>query len=135
MRREHRVPLPRQALVIPEGLKRYTVHGALVLPGLRTATRPISENTMNAALTRTGYSQDDITSHGFHAAASSLLNESGRSNPDAIERALVHQQADAVRRACARGEHWQERVTMGQWWADHLDALRDGAKVIPLNRG
>jgi integrase len=134
MRREHRVPLPRQALTILEGLKPYTGHGALVLPGLRTATRPISENTMNAALRRMGYSQDDMTSHGFRAAASTLLNESGKFSPDAIERALAHQDADAVRRAYARGEHWQERVTMGQWWADHLDTLRDGAKVIPLVR-
>ncbi len=134
MRREHRVPLPRQALAILEGLKPYTGHGGLVLPGLRTATRPISENTMNAALRRMGYSQDDMTSHGFRAAASTLLNESGKFSPDAIERALAHQDADAVRRAYARGEHWQERVTMGQWWADHLDTLRDGAKVIPLAR-
>jgi integrase len=89
MRREHRVPLPRQALAVLEGLKPYTGHGALVLPGLRTVMRPISENTMNAALRRTGYSQDDMTSHGLHVAASSLLNESGRSNPDAIERALT----------------------------------------------
>jgi integrase len=81
-----------------------------------------------------GYSQDDMTSHGFRAAASTLLNESGKFSVDAIERALAHQDADAVRRAYARGEHWQERVTMGQWWADYLDALRDGAKVIALVR-
>jgi integrase len=134
MRREHRVPLPRQALAILEGLKPYTGHGALVLPGLRTVMRPISENTMNAALRRMGYSQDDMTSHGFRAAASTLLNESGKFNPDAIERALAHQEADAVRKAYSRGEYWQERVTMAQWWADHLDALRDGARVIPLRQ-
>ncbi len=134
MRREHRVPLPRQALAILEGLQLYTGHGVLVFPGLRTVKRPISENTMNAALRRMGYSQDDMTSHGFRAAASTLLNESGKFSSDAIERALAHQDADAVRRAYARGEHWQERVTMGQWWADHLDTLRDGAKVIPMVR-
>lgn len=135
MRREHRVPLPRQALAVLEGLAPITGHGDLVFPGLRGAKRPISENTMNAALRRMGYGQDDMTSHGFRAAASTLLNESGKFNPDAIERALAHQEADAVRRAYARGEHWQERVIMGQWWADHLDALRDGAKVIALKRG
>jgi integrase len=81
-----------------------------------------------------GYSQDDMTSHGFRAAASTLLNESGKFNPDAIERALAHQEADAVRKAYSRGEYWQERVTMAQWWADHLDALRDGARVIPLRQ-
>jgi integrase len=134
MRREHRVPLPRQALAVLEGLAPITGHGDLVFPGLRGAKRPISENTMNAALRRMGYGQDDMTSHGFRAAASTLLNESGKFNPDAIERALAHQEADAVRRAYARGEHWQERVIMGQWWADYLDALRDGAKVIALVR-
>ena len=132
MRREHRVPLPRQALAILEGLRPYTGQGVLVFPGLRTVTRPISENTMNAALRRMGYSQDDMTSHGFRAAASTLLNECGKFSADAIERALAHQDADAVRRAYARGEHWQERVTMGQWWADYLDMLRDGAQIIPI---
>jgi integrase len=73
-----------------------------------------------------------MTAHGFRAAASTLLNESGKFNADAIERALAHQDADEIRRAYARGEHWQERVTMMQWWADYLDTLRDGAKVIPF---
>jgi integrase len=71
---------------------------------------------MNAALRRMGYSQDQMTAHGFRAAASTLLNESGKFNADAIERALAHQDADEIRRAYARGEHWQERVTMMQWW-------------------
>jgi integrase len=73
-----------------------------------------------------------MTAHGFRAAASTLLNESGKFSADAIERALAHQDADAVRRAYARGEHWQERVTMMQWWADQLDTWRDGAKVLLL---
>jgi integrase len=134
MRREHRVPLPRQALAILEGLQPYTGQGALVFPGLRSVKRAISENTLNAALRRMGCPQDEMTSHGFRAAASTLLNESGKFSADAIERALAHQDADAVRRPYARGEHWQERVTMGQWWADYLDTLRDGAKVIPMVR-
>lgn len=138
MRKEHRVPLPRQALAVLEALKPFTgqdgAKGALVFPGLRSAKRPISENTLNAALRRMGYGQEEMTAHGFRAAASTLLNESGKFSPDAIERALAHQDADAVRRAYARGEHWQERVAMNQWWADHLDALRDGAKIIPLAR-
>jgi integrase len=107
---------------------------ALVFPGIRTAQRPISENTLNAAMRRMGYDKEEVTSHGFRATASTLLNESGKFSPDAIERALAHQDPDAVRRAYARGAFWQERVTMAQWWADHLDTLRDGAKIIPIHR-
>jgi integrase len=134
MRREHRVPLPRQAIAILEDLFPITGHAALVFPGLQGHLKPISENTMNLALRRLGYSQDEATAHGFRATASSLLNESGKFPADVIERALAHQDADAIRRAYARGEHWQERVTMAQWWADHLDALRDGAKVLPFDK-
>jgi integrase len=134
MRREHRVPLPRQALMILRELHSVTGYAALVFPGLRSVKRPISENTLNGALRRMGYTQDEMTSHGFRAAASTLLNESGKFSADAIERALAHQDADAIRRAYARGEHWQERVTMAQWWADHLDSLRDGAKVLPFDK-
>jgi integrase len=143
MRREHRVPLPTQALAVLDSLKPITGHGALLLPGYgmsggegrKVAPKPISENTLNGALRRMGFSADEMTSHGFRAAASTLLNESGKFSSDAIERALAHQDADAVRRAYARGEHWKERIDMAQWWADYLDALRDGAKVIPMKRG
>jgi integrase len=134
MRRPHRVPLPKQALVILLDLQTVTGRSALVFPGYgvsggegrRVTPRPMSENTLNSALRRMGYLSDEMTAHGFRAAASTLLNESGKFSADAIERALAHQDADAVRRAYARGEHWQERVTMAQWWADHLDALRAG---------
>jgi integrase len=66
------------------------------------------------------------------ATASTLLNESGKWNPDAIERQLAHAENNEVRRAYARGEHWEERVAMLQWWADHLDALKAGGKVLRL---
>jgi integrase len=134
MRRAHRVPLPPQALAILGILKPFTGHSALVLPGLRTAKRAISENTMNAALRRMGFSQDQMTAHGFRATASTLLNESGKFSVDAIERALAHQDTDEVRRAYARGAFWDERVRMAAWWADYLDALRDGAKVLPFGK-
>lgn len=137
MRREHRVPLPRQAVQILQDLHPYTGHAELVFPGLQSQKRPISENTMNLALRRIGYSQDEATSHGFRATASSLLNESGKFSPDIIERALAHQEKDAVRRAYSRAEYWQERVVMAQWWADYLDQLREGkrsADVLPMVR-
>ena len=134
MRREHRVPLPRQAIAVLQDLSPLTSHAALVFPGLQSPLRPLSENTLNAALRRMGYGQDDATSHGFRATASSLLNECGKWPSDVIERALAHQDPDAIRRAYTRGEYWKERVAMNQWWADHLDTLRNGAKVILLAR-
>jgi hypothetical protein len=73
---------------------------------------------------RLGYTKDEVTAHGFRASASSLLNESGRWHPDAIERQLGHIEGNDVRAAYARGEHWDERVSMMQWWADNLDGLR-----------
>ncbi len=132
MRREHRIPLPRQALAELEALRAVTGNGRLVFPCVRTVLRPISENTLNAALRRLGYSKEEATSHGFRATASTLLNESGKWNPDAIERQLAHVEKNAVRRAYARGEHWDERVKMMQWWADHLDTLRKGGEVVEL---
>lgn len=134
MRREHRIPLPRQALDILADLRRITGNAKLVFPCVRTVLRPISENTLNAALRRLGYSKEEATSHGFRATASTLLNESGLWNPDAIERQLAHVEKNAVRRAYARGKHWDERVKMMQWWADHLDTLRKGGEVIELQR-
>lgn len=64
--------------------------------------------------------------------ASTLLNESGKWSSDAIERALAHGHSDAVRWAYARGQHWDERVKMAQWWSDHLNTLRKGADVLPF---
>ena len=125
MRRPHRSPLPRQAAAILADLHRVTGRGRLLFPSIRTVLRPISDNTLNAALRRLGYAQDEATAHGFRATASTLLNESGLWNPDAIERQLAHVEANDVRRAYARGEHWDERVRMMQWWADYLDDLRE----------
>lgn len=90
----------------------------------------MSENTINAALRRMGFAQDEMTGHGFRAMAATLLNEMGLWHPDAIERQLAHCDNNAVRRAYTRGEYWDERVRMMQHWSDHLDFLRDGAKVI-----
>lgn len=132
MRREHRLPLARQTVAILTALQPMTQQGkeGLLLPSVRTVSRPMSENTLNAALRRLGYDKNEATAHGFRATASTLLNESGKWSADAIERALAHQDRDAVRRAYARGEHWEERVRMMQWWADKLDALRDGGTVL-----
>jgi integrase len=124
MRRPHRVPLASQVVELLSALQLLSGGRALLFPGMRSPSRPISDNTLNAALRRLGYAKDEATAHGFRASASSLLNECGRWHPDAIERQLGHVESNDVRAAYARGEHWNERVSMMQWWADNLDGLR-----------
>ena len=131
-RLEHTVPLSRLALALLEEARALTGDGRYVFPSIRTPARPMSENTVGAALRRLGFTKDDMTAHGFRAMASTLLNESGKWSSDAIERALAHKDKDAVRAAYHRGAHWAERVEMAQWWADYLDALRKGADVVPI---
>jgi len=134
MRKEHRVPLSRQAVAILQEIHALTGPAGYVFPSVRTRARPMSENTLNAGLRRMGYASDEMTAHGFRAMAATLLNESGKWHPDAIERALAHGDTDKVRAAYTRGAYWQERVAMAQWWSDHLDTLRKGADVVPINR-
>lgn len=124
MRRDHIVPLPDQAIALLDQLRRMNGNGEYLFPSLRTWKRPMSENTLNAALRRMGYSGDEMTAHGFRASFSTLANESGLWNPDAIERALAHVEKNEVRRAYARGEHWEERVRLANWWAGYLENLQ-----------
>jgi len=124
MRAMHRVPLARQALAILQDMKAVSGSGTLVFPAIGPKGRPLSENTLNGALRRLGYSMEDMTAHGFRASASTLLNEAGRWSADAIERQLAHADRDQIRRIYARGEYWDERVAMMQWWADRCDALK-----------
>jgi integrase len=132
MRREHHVPLAPQAVAILQELQPITGSGTLVLPGVRSVRQAMSEGTLNAALRRLGYAQDEATAHGFRATASTLLNEAGRWSADAIERQLAHVEGNEVRRAYARGQYWDERVRMMAWWADYLDQLRSVGTVIPI---
>lgn len=124
MRRDHLVPLPDQAIALLDELRRMNGNGEYLFPSLRTWKRPMSENTLNAALRRMGYSGDEMTAHGFRASFSTLANESGLWHADSIERALAHVEKNEVRRAYARGEHWEERVRLAEWWAGQLDELR-----------
>lgn len=125
MRRDHNVPLTPQAIALLEELRPLTGECEFLFPSLNSWKRPMSENTLNAALRRMGYSGDDMTAHGFRASFSTLANESGLWNPDAIERALAHEERNEVRRAYARGEHWTNRVRLAAWWAEELDSFRD----------
>lgn len=126
MRRPHVIPLSTQSLAILTKARSLSAGHTYVFSSLYPGTRPMSENTINAALRRMGYSGQEMTAHGFRAMASTLLNESGRWSPDAIERALAHDTSSTVRGNYHRGEHWEERKRMAQWWSDYLDELKAG---------
>lgn len=130
MKQAHAVPLSRQVLYLLQELRSLARESEFLFPALHTTKRPLSDNTLNVALRRLGFENDEMTSHGFRAMASTLLNESGLWHPDAIERALAHGEKDKVRAAYHRGAHWAERVRMAQWWSDYLDQLRIGGEVI-----
>ena len=134
MKREHAVPLSNQVVAILREAKSVTGAGRFVFPSIRTTKRPMSENTLNAALRRMGYSNNEMTSHGFRSTASTLLNESGIWSSDAIERALAHGDANSIRATYHRGTHWAERVKMAQWWSDYLDRLKFDKSVVPFQR-
>jgi integrase len=127
----HIVPLSIQAVAILRELQPLTGAGRYVFPSLRTPARPMSENTINGALRRLGYSGDQMTGHGFRSMASTLLNEQGW-NRDAIERQLAHGERDEVRAAYNYAQHLPERRKMMQSWSDYLDGLRAGGNVVPL---
>ena len=120
MRREHVKPLPALAIEILRDLQAETGSNYRAFPSLIARDRPISENTLNQALRRMGFSKTEHTSHGFRASASSLLNESGLWNEDAIEAELAHLGADQVRRAYQRSRFWDERVRMAEWWSGEI---------------
>ncbi|MFH2073991.1 MAG: integrase arm-type DNA-binding domain-containing protein [Pseudomonadota bacterium] len=120
MRREHRKPLTSAALHILLDLRGTNRPGDYLLPAVTDPERPMSENTMNSALERLGFPGERMTPHGFRATASTLLNESGRWNPDAIEAELAHVDTRGVRSIYNRAHYWAERVEMMQWWAGEV---------------
>ena len=124
MRSPHMIPLSRQSLELLETAYAISSQQQYVFSSLYPGKRPMSENTINASLRRLGYTGSEMTAHGFRSMASTLLNESGKWNPDAIERALAHTDSNSVRGAYHRGSHWEERVQMAQWWSDYLDELK-----------
>jgi integrase len=132
----HIVPLARQALTILKGLHGLTGPDGLLFPSLRSKTRPISDNTLNAALRRLGYAKDQMTAHGFRAMASTCLTEQGLAD-GVIELQLAHAERNEVKAAYKR-DRWAarmaERVKMMQSWADYLDGLRARANVTPIRR-
>jgi integrase len=125
-RQPHIVPLARQSIAILSELHAFSGSFEHVFPSVRTVKRPMSENTINAALRRLGYPKDQMTGHGFRSIASTLLNEQGW-NRDAIERQLAHTERNTVRAAYNYADYLEDRKRMMQWWADYLDQLKASA--------
>jgi len=132
MRELHIVPLAKQCVVILKELHPLTGNGKYLFPSVRSVARPISENTLNGALRRLGYTKEEICAHGFRSMASTLLNEQGW-NRDAIEKQLSHGERDAIRASYNFAQYLPERRKMMQGWADFLEGLKAGAKVTPLH--
>ena len=133
-RQPHLVPLSERAVAILRELHALTGRGRYVFPGVRSPRRPMSNNTINAALRRMGFDKDTMTGHGFRAMARTVLDETLHFRPDFIEHQLAHAVRDPNGRAYNRTAHLAERSKMMQAWADYLDKLRKGADVIPITR-
>lgn len=129
----HIVPLSKQSVEILNELQAINGDGKYVFPGLRSTDRPMSENTVNAALRRLGFEKGQMTGHGFRSLASTILHEQGWPH-EAIERQLAHAERNKVSAAYNYAEHLPKRREMMQAWADYLDALRLGAKVVNIKQ-
>lgn len=128
MKRPHVVPITKQLKVILEELAPHTKgRSRYLFPALYTTIKPISENTLNHALRRLGYSRDEIVSHGFRAMFSTVANENIEQHgyhSDIIERHLAHVEKNKVKGAYNRAEYWEQRIGLMQWWADYIDEVK-----------
>ena len=128
MKRPHIVPITKQVKDVLENLRSHTQHKSKYLfHSLHTTIKPISENTMNQALRRLGYSKEEIVSHGFRAMFSTLANENitvHGYHTDVIERCLAHVEGNKVKGAYNHAQYTQERLALMQWYADYLDTLK-----------
>lgn len=129
---DHMVPLSRQAVEVLREIQPLTGDGPLVFRGLRHHDKPISENTLNAALDALGFDRTMHRAHGFRASARTMLQERLGVAREAIEAQLAHTVPDALGRAYNRTQYLEQRRDLMVMWADYLDRLRDGATVVPL---
>jgi len=132
MKQPHIVPLSNQAVDILKELHPLTGASRYVFPNGRTLARPMSENGILAALRSMGYTKDQMTGHGFRAAARTMLDEVLQQRLDLIEHQLAHAVKDPNGRAYNRTAHLEARKIMMQLWADYIDGLKAGAKVLPM---
>lgn len=128
MKTVHIVPLSRQSIAILQELKLHA-NGKYVFPSVRSIDRPLSENTVNAALRRMGYEKDEMTGHGFRSMASTILHEQGWQH-EVVERQLAHADRNKVSAAYNYAEYLPKRKEMMQAWADYLYGLKAGANVV-----
>lgn len=131
MRSPHIVLLSTQAIQVLREIEPLTGRGRYVFPSLRTSERPMSNNTILAALRRMGYAKEEMSGHGFRAMASTILHEQGWPS-DVIERQLAHAERNSIKAAYNHAQHLPERRKMMQAWADYLDTLKKGGKVFPI---
>ena len=133
--RPHLVPLARQAIALLKEMQPYTGRGMYVFPSVRSNDRPMSENTINAALRRMGYTSDDMTAHGFRSLGRTVIGENLPDiHHDVVEAQLAHGKSGPLGAAYDRADYMAQRVRMMQTWADYLDKLRAGADIIPFHR-
>jgi integrase len=130
--RPHFVPLAPRAVQVLKDLKPLTGHGRYVFPSLLTGERPMSENTIRTALRRMGYTNDDMTPHGFRAMARTIMVERLNMHPDVIEAQLAHGKSGPLGAAYDRAEFMEQRRRMMNEWSDYLYKLRTGTNVVPL---
>lgn len=130
---DHLVPLPHQVVTILRELYPLSGHGEYVFQGGHSPLRPMSEAAINAALKRMGFdTKTQITGHGFRAMARTILHERLNIDPHIIEHQLAHKVPDALGAAYNRTKFIEQRKAMMQLWADYMDELKAGAKVIPI---
>ncbi len=130
---DHLVPLSDQSLAILEELRPLTGNGQFVFPSLGTKSRPMSENTVNAALRRLGYSKEEVCAHGFRATARTLMDEVLHERVEHIEHQLGHAVRDPLGRSYNRTSFLDERRAMMTRWSSYLDSLAAGADIVPLH--
>ena len=128
------VTLTRQAVEAIKELQEVTGYSQLLFPSLTNSTKPISDMTVSKAL-RSIWTEYRIVPHGFRHFFSTEANEHGHFRPDVIEAALSHKDANTIRATYNRATYIAERRKLAQWWADELEAMRDGGKVLPFEKG
>jgi integrase len=124
MRQPHIIPLRQQAVALLQELEPVSERSKYVFPGERSRLVPISDNTLNAALRRLGYSKEQMTAHGFRATARTLLDEVLEFEPHLIEQQLAHEVREPLGRACNRTKHLPQRKNMMQRWSDYLETIK-----------
>ncbi|HWU35760.1 MAG TPA: integrase arm-type DNA-binding domain-containing protein [Methylovorus sp.] len=130
---DHLVPLSNQAVHLLREIQPLSGHGEFVFMGGHDPKKPMSEAAINAALKRMGYdTQTQITGHGFRAMARTILHERLNIDPHVIEHQLAHKVPDALGAAYNRTKFIEQRRAMMQQWADYLDELKAGAKILLL---